>query len=978
MDTFLSTPRGKDILNKEIEYQRHLRSARNRALKKIKDPRLREDYKLRLRFEAVDRMEKGSIQKEEFRHLLEDMCTPLSSLDSYFASIDKNGDGSITFDEFKIWFRNEKPSGKAFERFKMKFKKRMSLSSGTIDKMRARRSLYALYAKRRRKSILKRKSGGLKVQTRGRQEFEGRNLPETPQAVRQEVGEARRQWLNEGREIISESIKKLEELTEEKLEEDIKDENLELRKRLSEYQQLQHDLQHNSTSLENLKSPPGLEEFYEEQQERIKLESKHRTLQKQLSVLEQQQNERQEQIRQEKSNLERRVSELEEQNVQEQENTRLHQKRLSKLRDQHNVTMEKMRQEKSKLERRISEIAAEVVDQPLNLNLEEKLKTLESERRELENCIALHEERDREMEEKMKKVEKNSLDMAKKREEDKNYLEREIRKSFVEEEKEREMQKRLEDERRRDEETRLEMERHLEDEKQKRLHMERHLESEMKREEERRLEMERCFEDEKQKRLEMEKHLEEEKQKRLEMERYLEDEMEREEERRLEREMQRYLESERRNLQSRLSETVIDEKKEEEKERHDESFLENEKKSNKEQTHEMQGSMEKQLQDTSEREHRQESMDKQLQDTRQIIEGEHLNHTSKKQLQHTRQLLEREHLKHTELCRNEMERRERLMGQQQQQQQSSSSNEPLMTQIDILRVLLRQVSTTTNTTTKFSSPQNEKQKQLQEKLKTLRQENNDLRSFTISLETKIASSRSRTILLQEEIDDIKTKEKHTKEENQKRLQKIYTETKLAEMALNTLPSSSSSNNNNSTTFKHIRNDVEEILNRVQLRERIEKDAMRVFELQDLYNHTTVLDKMIRELHNTSINLKSRADMLERLQFDMSQSQRFQIAISSMARITWLVNQRRDLIKSCNLWNCLLRYTLDNMSFDDKMLMNHIEDIWEDNELRSGRTWRERRDEKGRILHFEDKMSWVRNRRESRLRFMKRYELNISK
>ena len=89
----------------------------------------------------------------------------------------------------------------------------------------------------------------------------------------------------------------------------------------------------------------------------------------------------------------------------------------------------------------------------------------------------------------------------------------------------------------------------------------------------------------------------------------------------------------------------------------------------------------------------------------------------------------------------------------------------------------------------------------------------------------------------------------------------------------------------------------------------------------------------------------------------------------------------------------------------KMLMNHVEDIWEENELKSGRTWRERRDERGRIVrhyyididtrllriefttttthdntqaHFEDKASWFRNRRESRLRFTNRFELRISK
>ena len=57
------------------------------------------------------------------------------------------------------------------------------------------------------------------------------------------------------------------------------------------------------------------------------------------------------------------------------------------------------------------------------------------------------------------------------------------------------------------------------------------------------------------------------------------------------------------------------------------------------------------------------------------------------------------------------------------------------------------------------------------------------------------------------------------------------------------------------------------------------------------------------------------------------------------------------------------------SKDEVFFLNHIEDIWEENEMDHGRTWKERRDEHGRILHLQDKASWMRSKsRQSRLRF----------
>ncbi len=168
--------------------------------------------------------------------------------------------------------------------------------------------------------------------------------------------------------------------------------------------------------------------------------------------------------------------------------------------------------------------------------------------------------------------------------------------------------------------------------------------------------------------------------------------------------------------------------------------------------------------------------------------------------------------------------------------------------------------------------------------------------------------------------------------------------------------------------------------------------------------------VIKKLHDTNMNLlESRADMLERIQFDVKQGERFDKVTATRKRVEWLLvkqlDNRKDSMDS-SFWNRLLHHTLYSMCCDEKMLMNHVEDIWEENELKSGRTWRERRDERGRIVrhyyididtrllrieltttttthdntqaHFEDKASWFRNRRESRLRFTNRFELRISK
>ena len=69
--------------------------------------------------------------------------------------------------------------------------------------------------------MLKRRKSGLKLNTTSATTSSKIDFPETPQAVRQEVDKARKQWLDEGKEIISESVEKLEGLEEAYLDEDL-------------------------------------------------------------------------------------------------------------------------------------------------------------------------------------------------------------------------------------------------------------------------------------------------------------------------------------------------------------------------------------------------------------------------------------------------------------------------------------------------------------------------------------------------------------------------------------------------------------------------------------------------------------------------------------------------------------------------------------------------------------------------------------
>ena len=178
------------------------------------------------------------------------------------------------------------------------------------------------------------------------------------------------------------------------------------------------------------------------------------------------------------------------------------------------------------------------------------------------------------------------------------------------------------------------------------------------------------------------------------------------------------------------------------------------------------------------------------------------------------------------------------------------------------------------------------------------------------------------------------------------------------------------------SIKEVQKDVSEIVECVRLRERVTMDAKRVHGWFDpIFQDILKLgNDTIRKFHIDNVNLQFRADILERFIYDIKMQ--YSNPMSRLSRIARRVNVVDT--SSCKSWENLLKYTLNSCK-DEVFFLNHIEDIWEENEMDHGRTWKERRDEHGRILHLQDKASWMRSSksRQSRLRFTKRYELNIS-
>ena len=154
-----------------------------------------------------------------------------------------------------------------------------------------------------------------------------------------------------------------------------------------------------------------------------------------------------------------------------------------------------------------------------------------------------------------------------------------------------------------------------------------------------------------------------------------------------------------------------------------------------------------------------------------------------------------------------------------------------MREIDVLRMLFRQTSSSNNNNNNNKNDaEEEKRKQQQELLQTLRRETEEMKSLVRSIETDVSSSRTRTLILQDEMEKINVRKIEAEKRSQKRLEGIRTETKLAELTLSTLPTSTSTNTH---SYREIQDDVDDIVQLVNLHERIKKDSENVFQRHEL-------------------------------------------------------------------------------------------------------------------------------------------------
>jgi len=141
----LDSSKGKSIIRAEAKRQKSARAARNKALKLLPKEQ-RRLQKLRNTFELYDIDGSNTIDEEEFKSMLKDLCVPIESKDvsRTFQSIDTDGSGEIEFKEFRKWYDSEGESlGKRsrLAQLRLRASKRASSVSGGMDSKRARRSL---------------------------------------------------------------------------------------------------------------------------------------------------------------------------------------------------------------------------------------------------------------------------------------------------------------------------------------------------------------------------------------------------------------------------------------------------------------------------------------------------------------------------------------------------------------------------------------------------------------------------------------------------------------------------------------------------------------------------------------------------------------------------------------------------------------------------------------------------------------------
>eukprot|EP00940_MAST-03C_sp_MAST-3C-sp2_P001381 g1381.t1 len=144
----LETEKGQKIVRAEAERLKQRRVISARALKGLSE-KDRAIQKLRNTFDIYDVNGSNSIDLEQFKSAMKDLCVPIPSAEQLrddFEHMDIDSDGKITFECFAQWFSIHATEYQRVNRANhllMKARKRKMSMLGTLDLVRAKRALVA-------------------------------------------------------------------------------------------------------------------------------------------------------------------------------------------------------------------------------------------------------------------------------------------------------------------------------------------------------------------------------------------------------------------------------------------------------------------------------------------------------------------------------------------------------------------------------------------------------------------------------------------------------------------------------------------------------------------------------------------------------------------------------------------------------------------------------------------------------------------
>eukprot|EP00940_MAST-03C_sp_MAST-3C-sp2_P000896 g896.t1 len=139
----LSTEKGKQIAQAESIRLRARRKACQKAMKKLSEPD-KVIQTLRNTFEIYDVDCSNTINIEEFKCILEDLCIPVQNAQREFEALDASHEGKITFEFFYNWYRTKSEAyskSNGLLRMRLKMKKKTSSLNGKLDLIRAKKAL---------------------------------------------------------------------------------------------------------------------------------------------------------------------------------------------------------------------------------------------------------------------------------------------------------------------------------------------------------------------------------------------------------------------------------------------------------------------------------------------------------------------------------------------------------------------------------------------------------------------------------------------------------------------------------------------------------------------------------------------------------------------------------------------------------------------------------------------------------------------